>query len=183
MKRLFVIVALALLLPVSAHAWWSKDWTVRKQITLDTQAAGVAGEAVSVPVLVRLSTGNFDFLSAKEDGSDIRFVGQDDATPLKFHLERFDKINELAFYWVLVPKLAAGNATQHIFIYSGNEKAVSVSDSKTSYDAAMLMVLHFSEGKDLPLDASANGIHVKSGKLAWVPAGLVGGAEIGRAHV
>lgn len=176
MKRLLFIVALLLLLPASAHAWWSKDWTVRKQITLDTQAAGVTADLVSVPVLIRLSSGNFNFLSAKEDGSDIRFVAQDDVTPLKLHLERFDKVNELAFFWVMVPKLAASNSSQHIWIYSGNEKAASVSDSKTSYDAATLMAYQFSDGKELPLDTTANSNNIKQGKLTWVTAGLIGGS-------
>jgi acetylornithine deacetylase/succinyl-diaminopimelate desuccinylase-like protein len=82
MKRLSAILLLAFLLQLSAHAWWDSAWTVRKKITLDTQAAGVAAELSSVPVLVRLSSGNFDFLAAKEDGSDIRFVAQDDKTVL-----------------------------------------------------------------------------------------------------
>lgn len=176
MKRLFFVLALLLILPVSAQAWWNKDWTVRKPVTLDTQAAGVSQEASSVPVLIRLSTGNFDFLSAKEDGSDIRFVAEDDTTPLKFHIERFDKINELAFFWVQVPKLAANNASQQIWIYSGNEKAPAVADSKTSYDAAQLMVYHLNETQGLPQDASVNGNHVSEGKVSWVAGGLIAGA-------
>lgn len=84
MKSFIALIALVVLLPASAQAWWNTDWTVRKKITLDTQAAGITAEAASVPLLVRLSSGNFDFLSARQDGSDIRFVAQDDATPLKF---------------------------------------------------------------------------------------------------
>ena len=42
-------------------------------------------EALSgVVVPVRLHSGNFDFLAAKPDGSDIRVVGADDKAPLKF---------------------------------------------------------------------------------------------------
>jgi biopolymer transport protein ExbB len=71
-----------------AGTWWNKDWTIRKQITIDTSVAGVAisdpiGKAT---VLVRLYDGNFQFLSAKEDGSDIRFVAADDKTSLPFHV-------------------------------------------------------------------------------------------------
>lgn len=149
---------------------------MRKQLTLDTQAASVPAEALSVPVLVRLSTGNFDFLSAKEDGSDIRFVAEDDTTVLKFHVERFDKANELVFVWVQVPKLAAGNATQHIWLYSGNPKAEPVADSKTSYDAQQLLVYHLSEAQGLPQDATVNGNHVSQANLVYVPGGLVAGA-------
>ena len=176
MKRLITIVALLLLLPASAQAWWNKDWTLRKQVMLDTQAAAVPSEAHSVPVLIRLSTGNFDFLSAKEDGSDIRFVAEDDTTELKFHVERIDKINELAFVWVQVPKLAGNNAVQHVWLYSGNEKAPAAADSKTSYDAAQLLVYHLSETQGLPQDATVNGNHASEAKLVYVTGGLIAGS-------
>ena len=149
---------------------------MRKQVTLDTQISGVAGEAGSVPILIRLSSGNFDFLTANEDGSDIRFVAEDDTTPLKFHVERFDKINELAFIWVQVPKLAGNNNGQHIWLYSGNEKAKAVADSKTSFDPAQLMVFHFSELQGLPQDATANASHATEGKLSFAPGGLIAGS-------
>jgi len=149
---------------------------MRKPVSLDTQAAGVSAEVNSVPVLIRLSTGNFDFLSAKEDGSDIRFVSEDDTTPLQFHIERFDNVNELAFIWVQVPKLAGNNTSQHIWLYSGNEKAAAIADSKTSYDAAQLLVYHLSETQGLPQDATANGSQVSQGSLTYVAGGLIAGS-------
>jgi biopolymer transport protein ExbB len=175
MKRLITLLAFVLMLPTAAQAWWDKDWTVRKQVTLDTQAAAIAAETGSTVVLVRLSTGNFDFLAAKEDGSDIRFVAEDDATPLKFHIERFDKINELAFIWVQVPKLAASNKTQHIWLYAGNEKAPATADSKTTYDDSHLMVLHLSETQGVPQDASVNATAAQ-GNVSYITGGLIGGA-------
>ena len=176
MKRLVSLIVLLLVLPASAQAWWNEAWTVRKKITLDTMAAGVAAEADAVPVLVRLSTGSFDFLAAKPDGSDIRFVAEDDKTPLKFHIERYDSANELAFVWVQVPKLAGNNTGQHIWLYSGSEKAPAAADSKTSYDASQLMVYHLSETQGLPQDATTNGNHVSQGKLVSVVGGLIAGA-------
>jgi biopolymer transport protein ExbB len=176
MKRLSAIFLLAFLLPLSAHAWWDSAWTVRKKITLDTQAAGVAAELSSVPVLVRLSSGNFDFLAAKEDGSDIRFVAQDDKTVLPSHIELFDPVNELAFVWVHVPKLAGNDNGQHIWLYMGNEKAPAVPGNRAAYDATKLAVLHLSDKQGLPQDASANANHVTSGKAAYVTDGLMGGA-------
>ena len=176
MKRLLSLVFVLLILPASAHAWWNKDWTVRKQVTLDTKAAGVPVEVTSVPVLVRLSSGNFDFLSAKEDGADIRVVAEDDMTELKFHVERFDSVNELAFVWVQVPKLAGGNSTQHIWLYSGNKEAPQAADSKTSYDAQQLMVFHLSEAQGLPQDATLNGNHASEAKVSYSTGGVIAGA-------
>jgi biopolymer transport protein ExbB len=182
MKRLIALVVLLLVLPASAQAWWNEEWTVRKKITLDTQAAAVPVEVDVVPVLVRLSTGNFDFLSAKEDGSDIRFVAEDDTTPLKFHIERYDGINELAFLWVQVPKLAGNKAAQSIWLYYGNAQAAAA-DSKASndygYDTSQLLVYHLNETQGVPQDATANGTHASTAKLAYVSGSLIaGGAKL-----
>lgn len=176
MKRLIALFVLVLLLPASAQAWWNEEWTVRKKITLDTQAAGVQGEADAVPVLVRLSTGNFDFLSAKPDGSDLRFLAEDDKTPLKFHIEQYDSVNELAFIWVQIPKLAGNNTGQYIWLYSGSEGAQAAADSKTSYDTPQFIVYHLSDKQGLPQDATGYGNHATQGNLTYVPAGLIAGA-------
>ena len=175
MKRIIASLGLALALSAPAHAWWNADWTIRKAVTLDTAAAGVGTDLSSVPVLVRLSTGNFDFLSAKDDGSDIRLVGDDDKTPLHFHVERFDKANELAFVWVQVPKLAANNAKQQIWLYYGNAKAPVVNDSKPTYDATQLLVYHFGEAEGLPKDASPAGLDATAGKVTPVAGGFIAG--------
>src|SRR5690348_9421859 len=88
---------------LSSHAWWNDDWGNRKKVTLN----GPAGEVADAPVLIRLHTGNFDFFSANDNGSDLRVVAGDDRTELKFHFEKWDVANELAFVWVKVPKLAS----------------------------------------------------------------------------
>ena len=101
-----LVVAFALLLSlfsVTSHAWWNDDWAGRKKVTLTNPA----GEVTDAPVLIRLHTGNFDFLSANENGSDLRVVAGDDTTELKFHIEKWDGINQLALVWVKLPKLAA----------------------------------------------------------------------------
>src|SRR5262249_37739819 len=98
MKTLKTLVLATLLLPVLAQAWWNKDWKERTQVVLNTSPAGVeTKEAVSsLAVPLRLHSGNFDFLAAKPDGSDLRLLAGDDKTPLKFWIERYDSTNELA---------------------------------------------------------------------------------------
>lgn len=175
MKRLFAIALLALLFPLSASAWWNEEWTVRKKITLDTQAAGITAEATSVPVLLRLSTGNFDFLTANDNGSDMRFVAEDDQTLLPFHIERFDAANELAFVWVQVPRLAGGNATQHIWMYYGNEAAQPAAAAPV-YDAQQWAVYHLSDSAGLPQDTTPAGNHISQGTATFVPGGFIAGS-------
>ena len=48
--------------------------------------------------------------SARDDGSDIRFVAGDDKTPLTFHIEKYDSLLGEAFVWVKVPDLKPGVA-------------------------------------------------------------------------
>jgi biopolymer transport protein ExbB len=120
MSRVFLLLAgLMTLVPGVSHAWWSDDWSFRKKITLNTTESGVniKESLASVPVLVRLHSGNFDFLSSKEDGSDLRFVSGDDKTPLKYHIEKFDGLNELAVVWVQVPTLSAQSSADTIWLY------------------------------------------------------------------
>lgn len=148
-----LVVAITLLLSLfsaSSHAWWNEDWGARKKITLTNPA----GEVSDAPVLIRLHTGNFDFLSANENGSDLRVVAGDDTTELKFHIEKWDGINQLALVWVKLPKLAA---TTEAWLYFGNEAAIAASDSKATYDAASA-VFHFAEAGGNPADSGPNAL-------------------------
>jgi biopolymer transport protein ExbB len=151
------LLALLLCLPASANAWWNKDWGARKQITLNTSDSGVATKQAlgQVVVPLRLHTGNFEFTDAKPDGSDLRFVGADDKTPLKFHIEQFDSVGGVAVVWVQVPQLAPGVKDQHLWMYYGNDKAAPGEDAKGTYDSATLAVLHFGEKGPPPKDVSS----------------------------
>ena len=85
MKKL-VVLCLALWGLVGAgvaHAAWNADWPQRVKIGLNTSPDGLPTAAAldTVPVLVRLHTGNFSFVDAKPDGTDLRFIAADDQTP------------------------------------------------------------------------------------------------------
>lgn len=172
----YLLVLLITWQAASALAWWNDEWTTRKKITLDTTDGGVSirDGVDGVPVLVRLHSGNFDFLAVREDGADLRFVAEDDKTPLKYHVERFDPTNELALVWVRVPRLAAGNKTQYVWLYSGNEKAAAAQDGPGTYDASQTAVWHFSEATGALLDSTGHANH--AGDFAGArTAGIIGG--------
>ena len=94
-KELPCLVFLALLAapfaPASA-SWWNGEWQYRLKIDADTGPKGAnIGERIGrTQVLVRLLANNFKFDSAKPDGSDLRFIGADDKTPLHYHIEKWD---------------------------------------------------------------------------------------------
>lgn len=161
------------LLPGLSHAWWNSDWDTRKKITLNTKQISTKMALTQVPVLVRLHTGNLDFGNVKENGGDIRFVADDDKTPLKYHIEKFDPINEMALVWVQVPKLAPGKAGE-IWMYSGNANATPEDDVKGTFDASQIAVYHFDEVEGLPQDRSGNGNNANQSGAKVTDGSLIG---------
>lgn len=158
-----------------AATWWNAKWPVRKKITIDTTEAGfpIKDPVGSPSVLVRLHDGNFQFPAAKEDGTDMRFVAEDDKTLLSYHIERYDSLLNEAFVWVKVPEVKPGTKTSFWFYYGNTEDAARVDDAKATYDGDTVLVYHFAENGAAPVDSSASGIKAEN---AGVP---VGGALIG----
>jgi biopolymer transport protein ExbB len=144
----------------SAQAtWWNHDWTIRKKITIDTSANGgaISDPIGTTPVLVRLA--DFDFGAAKDDGSDIRMIADDDKTPLAFHIEKYDSLLGEAFVWVKVPDLKPGAQTT-IWLYYGNQGTITVpggGDAKATYDGDAELIYHFAESGARAHDSSGSG--------------------------
>ena len=180
MKKIAMLVVMltGLLMAGLSQAAWNADWKQRVKIGLNTAADGlpIASAVDSPAVLIRLHTGNFQFAEAKPDGTDLRFIASDDKTPLKFHIEKFDGLNELAFVWVQVPKLAPGTKDAFIWLYYGNPAAAAGDDAKGSYDAAQGLVYHFNEREPLPQDSTANANQALRSTAKVIGTGLIGGA-------
>lgn len=97
------------------------QWLNSGKIFLNTTDSG-ANVAVSIrrfPVLVRLNGSNFDFSSARSDGSDICFVKPDN-TPMPFQIERWDRDCKAAEIWVNVDTVYGNNASQYFTMLWGN---------------------------------------------------------------
>jgi len=172
----FSMAALGLaLIPSTAHAWWNGDWKHRTKVTLNTTSAGVETTAAEsgMAVPVRLHSGNFDFLGAKPDGSDLRLVAADDKTPLKFVVERFDATNELGLVWVQVPAVAPGTDKNTVYVYAGNEGAAAeAANASEVFDSVTLAAWHFGEKGGVAV--SHNGLVKATGAVALNPNGLLG---------
>jgi biopolymer transport protein ExbB len=176
MKRLLLsLVMVCGLLPLTSFAEWNKDWTKHAKVSINSQS--VTEAASQVPVVVRLHSGNFDFASVNVDGSDLRFVGADEKTELKYYIEKFDAINELAIIWVMLPSIKPGDKDAHFNVYYGNEKAAaSTSDAKAINAAGTVANFHFAE-KTLLQDTSATSLQA-TGAIAVQKAGLIGESAI-----
>ena len=167
-KAILTIVCLMFFIGVSvvpnADAWWDGKWKQRKKIQFNTSSTGadIKEDLADFPVLVRLHTGNFNFSGAKSDGSDIRFVGADDKTPLKYHIEKFDPKEEIALIWVKVPRISGGSDQNSVWVYYGNPSVPDGQDSGGTYDVKQVAVYHMSEKDGNPQDATAYGNNAAS---------------------
>jgi biopolymer transport protein ExbB len=182
------LAALAVSWGQPALAWWNNDWAYRKEITFDLTPTGadIKGSPTDVPVLVRLSLGNFQYFNdTKPDGSDFRFIASDDKTPLKYHIERFDPQSQLAFLWVRVPRLTGGAKTDKIYLYYGNKKSEgAAADAPGTYDANQALVYHFGAPKGSPQDATGYKSEPSSFEADVNPASLIAsGAKFGGSQV
>jgi len=153
-------IGLLLMLVSSAQAdWWNDSWAYKKKITLDKvalQQAGISTDSNSL-ALVRLHTGNFSyFLDVADAGKDIRFIANDDKTPLKFSIELFDPINEMALIWVKLPDNLATAQDANIWMYYGNAGAVDGQDSSALYPTDNVLTYHFSTATVTDATAYAN---------------------------
>ncbi len=155
MFRLALLITIYILSLGSAHAWWNKDWDYRKEFTFDTSVTGVATEATvnDVSVLIKLHLGNFTyFTDTKPNGDDIRFVSSDDLTPLKYHIEYYDPVQQIGLIWVKIPRITPGTNLEKIYMYYGNENAVKGDDINGTYGVDDALVYHFD---GVPSDATA----------------------------
>jgi biopolymer transport protein ExbB len=174
MKKFLMLLSLiAALNPLSGLAEWNADWGSQKKIKVETTGVSAINDYA---VIVRLHSGNFDFLDANMDGSDLRFIAADDKTELKYHIEKYDSTNELAVIWVKLPKIDQADKDAHFWLYSGNENATATSDAKQTWDANTVAVFNFAE-KALFQDSSATGL-MASGEITLQKAALLGEAAV-----
>lgn len=173
-----VAATAALIAPLAAAAWWSPEWTARKEITLNTTATGanLTGAVTEPTLLLRLHQGNFpQFLNVRDGGADFRLVAGDDKTPLKYHLERFDPITEMALLWVKLPAVNPQATTDKLYLYFANGAAVKGDEPGASFDASTVAAFHFGESQGLPVDSTAYATPVTAGEIFPNTASIIGG--------
>jgi hypothetical protein len=136
------------------------DWCCSRRVYLNTTASG-ADVAVTIkkfPVLIRLTNENFDFISARPGGADIRFVKSDNSS-LPYQIERWDRVAGRAEIWVKVDTVFGNNNAQYFTMLWGNPDAKSEEGSAEVFDTAMgfVGVWHMNEADSSAVaDASGN---------------------------
>jgi len=93
----------------AVSAWYNSG---KVYLNTTPSGAGVAADIYRFPVLLRLTKDKFDFLTARSDGEDIRFIKADN-TPLPYQIERWDAVNGFAEIWISVDTVYGNNNTQY----------------------------------------------------------------------
>jgi len=159
--------------PPPPPGWWNSNWQNRKQLTFDN--SGQPQGLNNFPVLVKLTTSNFDYSKAKADGTDLRFIDSDGSTQLKYHIEDWDNSGE-SFIWVKVPNIPAGSSADYIHMYYNNPAAVDVQDESNTYDSNFVMVHHFEESSGTIYDSTANNNDGTNHGATYLPVSKIDGA-------
>jgi len=112
-------------------------WKYSKRLHLNTTAAGAnIGSAVDdVPILVRLTSGTFDFSQAQGRGEDVRFAKSNGAA-LPYEIKRWDAAGKIAEIWVKMDTVYGNDSMQSIMMYWGNTTVAGTSNGPAVFDSA-----------------------------------------------
>jgi len=135
---------------------WLSGYTTRRKLTID--CSKIDSDLTDFPVLVKLTSSNFDFSKANSDGYDIRFTSSDGTTLLKYERERHDSTNQVAEYWVKIPSVSS-SANTEFYIYYRTEDTADGADPTNVWDSHYVAVYHLGESSGSCLDSTANANH------------------------
>lgn len=113
------------------------EWKYSKKLVLNTTSSGadVTNTVMNFPVLVRLTSNNFDFSKSARGGADLRFTKSDGA-PLPYEIETWDSSAAEAAVWVTIDTVYGNDANQHIEMYWGAPSKSSISNGPAVFDTA-----------------------------------------------
>jgi hypothetical protein len=162
--------------PEEINSWWNSNWQFRKKLTFDN--SGQSEDLVNFPVLVKLNPANFDYLNAKTDGTDLRFIDNDGTSILNYHIESWSA-SQGSFIWVNVPKIDSGSSIDFMWMYYGNSTASDVQDVTGTFNSDYLGVWHLNETIGTHFDATSTSINgVPFGGVTQDESGPIDGADL-----
>ena len=138
-----------------------------------TPTGGLVNNVGNYPLLIKLTSSNFDFTQSTSDissvpagtnytgtgGADIRFTRADGVTDLPYQIERWNSTSQLAEIWVLVPSISKSTPTT-IRMYFGKTGQTTTSSATGVFSTAnkCQAVWHMNQGgTGNELDATQNG--------------------------
>jgi len=114
-------------------------WAHFRDISVNTTAeagAGITTVVTKFPMLIRLTAADADvFAQAAAKGADIRFTKANHTTRLPHQRERYDAVNKVAEFWVLMDTVQP-NSDNRIRMYWGKSGAADSSNGAKVFDTA-----------------------------------------------
>ena len=112
---------------LTAQSWIAGPWAYRRVVTISNPGSVVLNDH---QVKITLDN-NFDFASAKLDGSDIRVTANDEVTLLPFWIEEWNLTQSRAIIWVKIQSVPIGGTS--VYLYYGNTAASNASNGTNTF--------------------------------------------------
>ena len=110
-------------------------YSLRLQLNTTAAGAGVNTNQYGFPVLIRLTSSNFDFSKARGNGEDVVFR-KTDGTVLPHEIERWESAGGVAELWVMADTVYGNDSAQVIELNCGEAAGVSGSDPHAVFDTS-----------------------------------------------
>lgn len=113
------------------------EWQYSKNVKINTSNTGSStmNDLYNFPILIKLTSMNFNFSNANIDGSDLRFT-KNDSIALSYEVESWNISSQEAIIWVEVDTIFGNNNIQSIKMLYGNSVATTTSSSETVFDTS-----------------------------------------------
>jgi len=157
--------------------WYNLSWKYRKKITFNNTTANLgttSAALVNYPVLIKLTSSNFNFSLAQSAGQDIRFTDSDGTTALNYEIESWSNSGQTANIWVNVPQIDSNSSTDGIYMYYGNSSASDGQSVGSVWNSNYLSVYHLNNPAS-PIDSTSNANNGTNQGVSST-AGQIGGA-------
>ena len=138
-----------------------QEWKTKRLVRINTTATGgdIKENVTNFPMLIRLNSENFDFISAKPQGEDIRF-SDSNGKSIFYEIERWDALKNEAEVWVFLDTVYANSTTQSFYMHTGNFDAKPQSSGSNVFGKSNYFgVWHLNENAD---EAKAQSLYENS---------------------
>jgi len=113
------------------------SWHYYMRVKLNTTASGAALDkpVYNYPVLIRLTSSNFDFTQSTSDGHDIWFI-KPDYTIVPYEIERWDSTANKAEIWLRFDTILPDDSTQYYIMHWGDRLSSIPRPEKAVFDTS-----------------------------------------------
>ncbi len=111
---------------IETNSWLNNSWTKRQALTIDNSANASNLADYQVKITIPYDA------DMKADFSDLRFTDTDKTTQLNYWVESYASLST-ATVWLRIPAIQA-SSTKIIYMYYGNQGAVSTGDGDKTFD-------------------------------------------------